>query len=54
VDWPYRVGRSLDWFKMKNPAAQAVKREEEEADATKAKRKPLLNKPEGPPCSQCH
>jgi bifunctional non-homologous end joining protein LigD len=27
---PYRGGRSLDWLKMKNPAAPAVKREAEE------------------------
>jgi bifunctional non-homologous end joining protein LigD len=27
---PYRSGRSPDWFKMKNPAAPAVKREAEE------------------------
>jgi ATP-dependent DNA ligase len=27
---PYRSGRSPDWLKMKNPAALAVKREEEE------------------------
>ena len=26
----YRSGRSPDWLKMKNPAAAAVKREEEE------------------------
>ena len=26
----YRSGRSPDWLKMKNPAAPAVKREEEE------------------------
>jgi hypothetical protein len=26
----YRSGRSADWLKMKNPAAPAVKREEEE------------------------
>jgi ATP-dependent DNA ligase len=26
----YRSGRSRDWLKMKNPAAAAVKREEEE------------------------
>jgi bifunctional non-homologous end joining protein LigD len=29
-DSPYRSGRSLDWLKMKNPTALAVKREEEE------------------------
>jgi ATP-dependent DNA ligase len=29
-DSPYRSGRSLDWLKMKNPTAPAVKREEEE------------------------
>ena len=29
-DSPYRSGRSPDWLKMKNPAAPAVKREEEE------------------------
>jgi bifunctional non-homologous end joining protein LigD len=27
---PYRAGRSPDWLKMKNAAAPAVKREEEE------------------------
>jgi bifunctional non-homologous end joining protein LigD len=27
---PYRSGRSLDWLKLKNPAAPAVKRETEE------------------------
>jgi ATP-dependent DNA ligase len=27
---PYRSGRSLDWLKMKNPDAPAVKREAEE------------------------
>src|SRR5262245_22288284 len=27
---PYRSGRSLDWLKMKNPTAPAVKREAEE------------------------
>jgi bifunctional non-homologous end joining protein LigD len=27
---PYRSGRSPDWLKMKNPEAQAVKREVEE------------------------
>jgi bifunctional non-homologous end joining protein LigD len=26
----YRSGRSADWLKMKNPAAPAVKREDEE------------------------
>ena len=26
----YRSGRSPDWLKMKNPAAPAVKREDEE------------------------
>jgi bifunctional non-homologous end joining protein LigD len=29
-DSPYRSGRSPDWLKMKNPDAQAVKREAEE------------------------
>jgi bifunctional non-homologous end joining protein LigD len=29
-DSPCRSGRSPDWLKMKNPAAPAVKREEEE------------------------
>jgi bifunctional non-homologous end joining protein LigD len=29
-DSPYRSGRSRDWLKMKNAAAPAVKREEEE------------------------
>jgi len=29
-DSTYRSGRSADWLKMKNPAAPAVKREEEE------------------------
>jgi bifunctional non-homologous end joining protein LigD len=29
-DSPYRSGRSPDWLKMKNAAAPAVKREEEE------------------------
>ena len=29
-DSAYRSGRSPDWLKMKNPAAPAVKREEEE------------------------
>jgi bifunctional non-homologous end joining protein LigD len=29
-DSPYRSGRSLDWLKMKNPTAPAVKREEDE------------------------
>jgi ATP-dependent DNA ligase len=29
-DSMYRSGRSLDWLKMKNPTAPAVKREEEE------------------------
>jgi bifunctional non-homologous end joining protein LigD len=29
-DSPYRSGRSLDWLKMKNPTAPAVKREEKE------------------------
>jgi ATP-dependent DNA ligase len=29
-DLMYRSGRSPDWLKMKNPAAPAVKREEEE------------------------
>jgi bifunctional non-homologous end joining protein LigD len=29
-DSPYRSGRSPDWLKMKNPAAPAVKREDEE------------------------
>jgi bifunctional non-homologous end joining protein LigD len=29
-DSGYRSGRSPDWLKMKNPAAPAVKREEEE------------------------
>jgi bifunctional non-homologous end joining protein LigD len=29
-DSPYRSGRSLDWLKMKNPNAPAVKREAEE------------------------
>jgi bifunctional non-homologous end joining protein LigD len=29
-DSMYRSGRSSDWLKMKNPAAPAVKREEEE------------------------
>jgi ATP-dependent DNA ligase len=29
-DSTYRSGRSPDWLKMKNPAAPAVKREEEE------------------------
>jgi len=29
-DSPYRSGRSPDWFKFKNPAAPAVKREAEE------------------------
>ena len=27
---PYRSGRSPDWLKMKNPACEAVRREEEE------------------------
>jgi hypothetical protein len=27
---PYRFGRSPDWLKSKNPACEAVKREEEE------------------------
>ena len=27
---PYRIGRSPDWLKMKNPAAPTVKREAEE------------------------
>ena len=27
---PYRAGRSAHWLKVKNPAAQAVKREAEE------------------------
>jgi bifunctional non-homologous end joining protein LigD len=27
---PYRSGRSSDWVKMKNPACEAVTREEEE------------------------
>ena len=27
---PYRSGRSLDWIKSKNPACEAVRREEEE------------------------
>jgi len=27
---PYRSGRSPDWLKMKNPACEAVTREEEE------------------------
>ena len=27
---PYRSGRSPDWLKSKNPACEAVKREEEE------------------------
>jgi bifunctional non-homologous end joining protein LigD len=27
---PYRSGRSPDWLKMKNPAREAVRREEEE------------------------
>ena len=26
-DPPYRLGRSKDWLKMKNPACEAVKRE---------------------------
>jgi len=29
---PYRSGRSADWLKMKNPACEAVRREEEEED----------------------
>jgi bifunctional non-homologous end joining protein LigD len=29
-DSPYRSGRSPDWLKMKNPACEAVRREEEE------------------------
>src|SRR5437588_3429555 len=29
-DSPYRSGRSPDWLKSKNPACEAVKREEEE------------------------
>jgi bifunctional non-homologous end joining protein LigD len=29
-DSAYRSGRSPDWLKMKNPAAPAVKREDEE------------------------
>lgn len=29
-DSPYRSGRSRDWLKMKNPACEAVRREEEE------------------------
>jgi ATP-dependent DNA ligase len=29
-DSPYRSGRSRDWLKMKNPACEAVTREEEE------------------------
>ena len=28
----YRSGRSPDWLKMKNPACEAVRREEEEED----------------------
>jgi ATP-dependent DNA ligase len=28
-DSPYRLGRSPDWLKMKNPEAPAVKREAE-------------------------
>jgi bifunctional non-homologous end joining protein LigD len=28
-DSPYRSGRSPDWLKMKNPACEAVKREED-------------------------
>jgi bifunctional non-homologous end joining protein LigD len=31
-DSAYRSGRSPDWLKMKNAAAPAVKREEEEED----------------------
>jgi bifunctional non-homologous end joining protein LigD len=31
-DSPYRSGCSPDWLKVKNPAAPAVKREEEEED----------------------
>jgi bifunctional non-homologous end joining protein LigD len=27
---PYRSGRSSDWLKSKNPACEAVRREEEE------------------------
>jgi ATP-dependent DNA ligase len=27
---PYQSGRSPDWLKSKNPACEAVKREEEE------------------------
>jgi ATP-dependent DNA ligase len=30
-DSSYRSGRSPDWLKMKNPACEAVTREEEEA-----------------------
>jgi hypothetical protein len=29
-DSPYRSGRSPDWLKVKNPACEAVRREEEE------------------------
>jgi ATP-dependent DNA ligase len=29
-DSAYRSGRSPDWIKMKNPACEAVRREEEE------------------------
>jgi ATP-dependent DNA ligase len=29
-DSPYRSGRTPDWLKMKDPACEAVKREEEE------------------------
>jgi ATP-dependent DNA ligase len=29
-DSPYRSGRSSDWLKSKNPACEAVRREEEE------------------------
>jgi bifunctional non-homologous end joining protein LigD len=35
---PYRSGRSRDWLKMKNPAAPAVKREEEEEWGNKKRR----------------
>ena len=31
-DSPYRSGRSRDWLKMKNPACEAVRPEEEEED----------------------